>query len=119
MNTAITKKKITFRSKQEERILKELKITLCKLLGNSLVGLYLYGSIARGDFDENSDIDIAIIVRELTRERKNEILHKVADLELKFLQPLSTIVMSEDDLARLKEHERRFALDLEKEGIPL
>lgn len=31
--------------------------------GNSVVAIYLYGSYARGDYDEESDIDITAIVR--------------------------------------------------------
>lgn len=38
------------------------------IAGDSLVKMILYGSRARGDYDKESDIDIAIIVRGLTRE---------------------------------------------------
>jgi hypothetical protein len=31
--------------------------------------------------------------------------------------PISTIIFSEDEFNRLKKHERRIALDIEKEGI--
>ena len=64
---------------EEEKIVKELKQNINELLGDSLTGLFLFGSKARGDDDSKSDIDIAIIVRGLTRELKNDILTKVAE----------------------------------------
>jgi len=103
---------------EEKAILRNLKDTLKGFLGDR-VELILYGSRARGDYDTESDIDIAIIVRGLTREAKNQILDIVADIELKYLTPLSTLVLSEDDFESLKKRERRIALDIEKEGIPL
>ena len=33
-----------------------------KIYGDKIRGIYLYGSYARGDFDEDSDIDFAAVV---------------------------------------------------------
>lgn len=97
----------------------ELKNTLGEFLGDRMTKLVLYGSRARGDYNENSDIDVAIIIRGLTRELKNQILDKVAEIEFEYLTPLSTLVLSEEDFELLKKRERRIALDIEREGIPL
>lgn len=103
---------------EEKAILRDLKDSVKGFLGDR-VQLILYGSRARGDYDNESDMDIAIIVRGLSREEKNQILDRVADIELKYLTPLSTLVLAEDDFESLKKKERRIALDIEKEGIPL
>jgi len=103
----------------EKKVLEELKRNLTGLLGDRLRKLVLYGSRARGDYDAESDIDIAIIVRGLTRELKNQIFDMVADIEMEHLTPLSTLVLSEEDFELLKRRERRIALDIEREGIPL
>jgi len=97
----------------------ELRESLKELLGDQLIRFVLYGSRARGDHDEESDIDLAIIVRGLTRELKHRILDKVAEIELEYLMPLSVLVFSEDEFNHLKERERRIALDIEGEGISL
>ncbi|MCK6467290.1 MAG: nucleotidyltransferase domain-containing protein [Candidatus Brocadia sinica] len=97
----------------------ELKDNLKGFLGNRLERMVLFGSRARGDYEDESDIDIAIIVHGLTRELKNQILDTVAEIELKYLQPISVIVFSKAEFDGLKERERRIALDIEKEGIPL
>lgn len=39
-----------------------------KLLGEDLVSIVLYGSIARGEADENSDMDVLIVARNLPSE---------------------------------------------------
>jgi predicted nucleotidyltransferase len=94
---------------KEKDILIELKNSLKELLGEDRVRLILYGSKAREDYDNESDIDIAIIVRGLTRELKNRILDAVADIEVKYLMLISTLVISEEDFEFLKKRKRRIA----------
>ncbi len=103
----------------DKTILMELKDRLNNFLSDRLIRFVLYGSRARGDYDAESDIDIAIIVRGLTRELKNQILDIVADIELKYLTPISTLILSEEDFDLLKKRERRIAIDIEREGISL
>ena len=45
-----------------DSICKRIVDTYKKVYGDDIEGIYLYGSYARGDFDEDSDIDIAAIV---------------------------------------------------------
>ncbi|OGQ47827.1 MAG: nucleotidyltransferase [Deltaproteobacteria bacterium RIFCSPLOWO2_02_44_9] len=106
-------------TKKEKKILTELKDNLRKTLAGKLVAFKLYGSKARGDYDYKSDIDVAIIVNGLTREIKNHTLDIVADIELKYLTPISTLVISKENFELLKKRERRIALDIEREGISL
>jgi predicted nucleotidyltransferase len=100
-------------------ILQELKRSLQSFLGDQLANVVLFGSMARGNYHDESDIDVAVIVRELTRRLKSQILDEVANLELKHHMPLSVLVLSEEEFNRLKKRERRIALDIEREGIPL
>ena len=103
----------------DQNILKELKKKLGGALGDRLVSMKLFGSRARGDFESDSDIDIAIIVKDLSRELRNQILEIVCSLEIRYCIPLAVIMFSEKDFQHLKKRERRIALDIEKEGIPL
>jgi len=100
-------------------ILRELKRSLESFLKDQLVSMVLFGSMARGDYYNESDIDIAIIVHGLTRKLKGRILDEVAELELKHHKPLSVLVLSDEEFNHLKKRERRIALDIEGEGIPL
>ena len=106
-------------SDYEILVLAELKDSLNNFLGDRLVRLVVFGSRARGDYDAESDIDVAIIIRGLTRELKNQVLDIVAEIELKYIMPISTLILSENNFERLKKLERRIALDIEREGISL
>jgi predicted nucleotidyltransferase len=100
-------------------ILRELRRFLESFLGDQLVSMVLFGSMARGDYHHASDVDVAVIVHGLTRRLKGQILDEVAELELKHHMPLSVLVFSEEEFNHLKKRERRIALDIEREGIPL
>lgn len=102
-----------------EQILIDLKKRLQEIAGDRIVRMVLYGSRARGDYSEGSDTDIVVIVRGLSREMKDTMLNRVADVEIEYLRSLSTLILSEEDFLLLKKRERRIAMDIEKEGIPL
>ncbi len=104
---------------QVRKALAALKERLTGMLGSSLVKLALYGSRARGDHDPDSDIDVAVIVRGLDKDLKRRIFDAVADIELDELVAISTLVLSESHYKDLLTHERRIAIDIEEEGIPL
>ncbi|MEK6653731.1 MAG: nucleotidyltransferase domain-containing protein [Thermodesulfobacteriota bacterium] len=102
-----------------EKILVDLKKCVQDIAGDRLIKMVLYGSRARGDYGADSDMDIAIIVRSLSPEFKRRILSQVADLEFEYLRSLSILILSEEDFLLLKKRERRIALDIDREGIPL
>lgn len=106
-------------SDKRTEILRELKESLESFLGDRLMRMALFGSTARGDYNHESDIDVAIIIRALTRKLKHQILDRVAEIELKHLMPISVLILSEDEFNRLKRRERRIALDIEREGVSL
>ena len=58
-----------------------------KIYGDNIQGIYLYGSYARGDFDEESDIDFAAIIEgdqvEL-RQKRSQNYSYLTDIELDY-----------------------------------
>ena len=96
-----------------------LKDRITRLLGRSLEKLLLFGSRARGDADPDSDVDVAIIVRGLDTETKERIFSAITDIELDLLVPVSALVLSDREFRSLVARERRIALDIQREGIPL
>jgi predicted nucleotidyltransferase len=104
---------------ERKREVEDLKKRLVRMLGPRAFRMVLFGSRARGDYGEESDVDVAILVRGLTREMKRLILDKVAEIELEYLLPISALVLSEDEFEHLKKRERRIAIDIEREGILL
>ena len=67
-----------------ENIINEIKEEL-KQKYSDFRGLYLFGSRARGDFNENSDYDIALIFdREIDWRFENEISNSICLLMIKY-----------------------------------
>lgn len=108
-----------FLTRRDRAALRELKTKVEEFLGDQLQRIVLFGSKARGDAEADSDLDIAILVRKLTKKRKDQMLNLIADIEIKHLVVISALVLSIENFNRLKSRELRIALDIESEGIPL
>ena len=81
-----------------EQLLSELKAGLAILYGNRLKGVYLFGSYARGDHDQESDLDILIILDDIVEfgteiRRTGEL---ASNLSLKYGISISRKFISED-----------------------
>ena len=100
-------------------VLRELKETVIAIAGPRLTTLVLFGSRARGDWEPRSDIDVAAVVENLTRAEHTRILDAVCAVEARHSFPVSFLLFSANDFRELKERERRIALDIEREGVPL
>jgi predicted nucleotidyltransferase len=106
-------------TEDENKAINEIREEVVALAGNKLKGFYLFGSKARGDYDPESDVDIAIIVDELDRELKKKIIDIVVKAEVKYIVVIFSLVLSLQEFTELKNRERRIALDIEREGIQL
>jgi predicted nucleotidyltransferase len=77
------------------QVANEYKANLQDLYGNELVELILFGSYARGDYHEESDIDFAIVLRDPhSRTATDKIKTSVLDsrLSLKYGLMLSSLL---------------------------
>jgi predicted nucleotidyltransferase len=98
-------------------LLKELKEGLVRMYGDRLKGLYLYGSYARGDYRQGSDVDVMILLGDFENywdelERSTEL---ASDLSLKYEVTLSRLIIKQiqwqgSDMPVLK--------NIRKDGVP-
>lgn len=65
-------------------IMQQFASSLKKLLGNTLDSVIVYGSYARGDYSELSDIDVMILVT-LTEEKIKKISDEISDMAFEYL----------------------------------
>jgi len=79
------------------RKLLEEFIEACKKAPSSIVKVILFGSVARGDFYIDSDIDILVISKNL-KEAKNFFGKIADDLFLKYFVPISIVYVEPDRL---------------------
>ena len=88
--------------------------------GERLRSIRLFGSAARGDWTSESDIDVLVLLDEVRGADKDWLIQRALALGVLdrgiVLQPL---YMAEDRFTELRERERSFALEVEREGILL
>ncbi len=105
-------------TKKERQAIKELVEGLKKLCGNNLTRIILYGSKARGDSTEDSDIDIMIVLKEIKnkREEKEKISNFCWEICYKYDLLIAETIKTE------QEYENSITpllLNVRKEGIVL
>jgi predicted nucleotidyltransferase len=79
------------------QIANEYKVVLQNHYGNDFVELILFGSYARGDFHDESDIDFAVVLRKPKFRSAEEIMRTLpisVRLELKYSMAISTLYVS-------------------------
>jgi predicted nucleotidyltransferase len=98
-------------------ILEKLKNYLPILYGDTLIKMILFGSHARGEATENSDIDILIVTKKyLSRQKKEEFYHFISQLCLQYDVLINSIQMLEDSF---ESENSPLLLNIRKEGITL
>ena len=65
-------------------IMQQFASSLRKLLGNTLDSVIVYGSYARGDYSELSDVDVMILVT-LLEEKIKKISDEISDMAFEYL----------------------------------
>ncbi|MBI4374212.1 MAG: helix-turn-helix domain-containing protein [Deltaproteobacteria bacterium] len=83
--------------------------------------IYLYGSYARGDFNEDSDVDLCIIVDQLDRGMRQEISHATekAMEQVDYQELLSVHEESLESWERMKKADYPLVQNILREGIAL
>jgi predicted nucleotidyltransferase len=88
--------------------------------GRRLRAIRLFGSAARGDGQEGSDVDVLILLDEAGSADREWIAERATRLGvLGAGVVLSAVTLAESDFERLRQRERLFPLEIEREGIPL
>ena len=109
----------TFYSKKElAGILKEMSARLMLLYKEDLKAVVIYGSYARGTETIDSDIDIALMVRQTIKERRNLMIEIVSEYELLIGKTISAIEIEESKYDKW-EDVVPFYRNVKKEGIVL
>jgi predicted nucleotidyltransferase len=89
------------------------------VFGERLREVRLFGSFARGDASEDSDVDVLVLVDGLTDREIGLAAGEVAPVLISTGLPLAPLPMATERLQRLRDGERLLARNLDEEGIAL
>jgi predicted nucleotidyltransferase len=99
------------------QLLREFRERLAAVYGDRLKGVYLYGSYARGEATDDSDIDVAVVlagpVHRRAEDHRNSDL--IGDLSLRENCLLMPVFISEEDFRRTPYAIHR---SIVREGVP-
>ena len=92
---------------------------LQEIYGNLIDSIILYGSTARGTRTEDSDVDVAILLRTgATKAMRSQMLDFVVDLELECGKVLSVLCIDYDKFTEWKDV-LPFYKNIRKDGVVL
>jgi len=90
-----------------------------RVYGNDVEAVYLYGSYARGDFDEESDIDFVAIVngeRLPLQAKRFEVWKDLNKMDLEYDTVSSAKVIPSADFYQYKDY-LAYYKNIEREGV--
>ena len=105
-------------TEKEKQAVKELIDELKKLYGDNLSRVILYGSKARGDATEDSDIDIMIVLKDVKDKSKEleKVIKLTTEIDFRYETLISVTLQSEEEYLKKRTP---LLLNVRKEGIVL
>lgn len=108
-----------FLSPLEQKALEKFKKEVESQFGARLTAVKLFGSKVSGDVHEESDIDVLVLVKNLSWKEKNGVIDLATGILIETDVDISPLCITPEEFGNLRNRERRIALDIEREGIPL
>ena len=101
------------------RIFQQLIPEIVEIYGDLLVSVILYGSVARGTQTDESDIDIAVILRSKENDdMKERMTDIIVDLELEYNKVLSVLRIDYEKF-KIWEDTMPFYKNMKEDGVIL
>ena len=80
---------------KEEKALEEIKEFLSQNFKESKI--FIYGSKIHGEFTQESDLDLLIVIPNLNWKMKKKIINKITEINWKYDTNISPVVVSKEE----------------------
>jgi predicted nucleotidyltransferase len=102
---------------QRAEIMARIKALLTETFGDRLRGVILYGSEARGEATEDSDIDLLVVLaRDASLDDSDACIHALYDLVLEIERPIHCYPVN---IGEYEKQEWPLYKEVKREGIAL
>jgi len=103
----------------ERRALKEYLERLRTEYGREIQRVILYGSKVRGDFDEESDIDVCVVVKTLDSKLRRALIALGVDVDLKHSVLIGDFIVDQARFEQMAKYREPIYRNMMAEGIEL
>lgn len=103
----------------ELQALESFKAALGRLLGSNLLSLRLFGSQARGEQTEESDLDVLVLVGEKDRALCRRIVEESLEVDLAYGTNLAPVILSAEEYEQNRKYGTPFYRNVERESLSL
>lgn len=100
-------------------VLGRLRARLHAVFGERLRGVTLFGSYAKGDADEDSDVDVLIVIDDLTDDEVTEVAAAAAALSVESGFDVAPLPIASARYAALSASGLGIAAEIERTGVAL
>lgn len=110
---------LKYMKKNERSAIQRFREAINKNIGKDLISIIAFGSKVRGDFNEASDIDILIIVKNRSLRVMDKIAEITAELNIEYNISIAPVVFSEKEYNMNKIMNTSFTSSISAEGLSL
>jgi len=103
----------------ERQSLERFKAVLKSLVGDDLLSLRLFGSRAREEGTDESDLDVLVVLRHKDRALCRRIVEAALDVDLTFETNLAPTIVSAEEYEQNRRYNTPFYSNVERESVPL
>jgi predicted nucleotidyltransferase len=87
--------------------------------GKAVIEVRLFGSFARFEADEESDVDVAVVLERADWNTRREVIDLATDVGFPFDLRISPTIFERQTYERWREQERPLVMDIERDGVAL
>lgn len=92
---------------------------LRRRFGDAVVDVRLFGSFARGEAHEDSDVDVAVVLERVDGPIHRDVIDLATDVGLPMELHISPTVFDRATYEKWRRQERPLVMDIERDGVRL